>query len=263
MGTLTREWEAGFQTNPVYVIAEAGINHNGSFQEAIRLIGMAKYAGANAVKFQTYSADLICRKDNPEYEMLKRCELPRETFIALQRECRMIGIDFISTPHDIPSAVFLSGLGMPYMKIGSGQSTDEFISQIPGTTALIVSLGMGKMPLSDPRIICQMHCISSYPCLPQDANMIRMRRHPINGFSDHTEGDMAAIMAVAMGAKFIEKHVTMHHNQAGPDHAMSANPYEFQEYVRSIRQAESMMGLYPQVALACEQKTIDQLKARK
>jgi N,N'-diacetyllegionaminate synthase len=164
MGMITEEWTINHQVRPVYIIAEAGINHNGSMEEAKRLIAMAKYSGADAVKFQTYSADAICRKDNAEYDMLKSCELTHDQFRELQRDCRSVGIDFISTPHDVPSAIFLESLGMPYMKIGSGQSTAEFIDQIPGTTPLIVSLGMGKWPFQfHPRIHCQMHCVSSYP----------------------------------------------------------------------------------------------------
>ena len=247
----------------VYIIAEAGINHNGSYYEAMHLVAMAVMAGANAVKFQTYTADLICRMDNPEYRMLKRCQLSHEQFINLQKFCAVAPIDFISTPHDLPAAAFLETLKMPYMKIGSGQAKQEFLDQLQVTTPLLVSLGMGATTaLHHPALHCYMHCISSYPCPPHAAHINRVGGK-ILGFSDHTDGHIAAVMAVARGAKYIEKHVTLDNKADGPDHHMSLNPEDFVHYCGAIREAERMLGMYEPGIQECERKTITQLEARK
>lgn len=270
MGDLTRMWEHGLlgdlaypRAPDVYIIAEAGVNHNGSYDEAMHLVATAIMAGANAVKFQAYTPDLICRMDNPEYAMLKRCQLSHEQLTDLQKFCTSGGIDFICTPHDLPAAEFLETLKMPYMKIGSGQAKQVFLDQLKVSTPLLVSLGMGAGPwLKHPALHAFMHCVSSYPCPPVGANMARVG-DKILGFSDHTIGSHAAIMAVARGAKFIEKHVTMNKSNPGPDHHMSAEPDEFAHYCGDIRTAVKMLGNGKHDILPCEMPTIQQLQARK
>lgn len=250
----------------VYVIAEAGINHQGLMPLAEKMAMEAKLAGANAVKFQTYATDDICRADNPEYAWLKKCELTYGDFRQLKLLCDTIGIDFISTPDTVKDAEFLDTLGMRYMKIGSANATHAFLRSIEHLrTPLIVSHGL-RSEVSDRHIHdnmkVAMHCVSAYPCPIEDANIAVISEH-FCGFSDHTIGDMCAIMAVARGAQFIEKHFTLDHTQEGPDHHMSVEPDELARYIRSIRMAEKALGDGVRRVMPCEQKTIEQLKGRK
>lgn len=246
----------------VYIIAEAGINHNGSMATACQLIDAAKRCGADAVKFQTYVTDDICRKDNPEYATLKRCELSYDDFRYLFKYATAKGIDFISTPDTVKDAEFLDTLGMRYMKIGSANASPEFIGKLRHLkTPLIISLGMNA-PLPNRHIV--MHCVSSYPCPLDQANMATIGpAADITGFSDHAIGSLCAIMAVARGARFIEKHFTLDSTWDGPDHHMSMEPEAFAKYVADIRAAESALGDGVRRVMPCEQKTIEQLRARK
>lgn len=245
----------------VYIIAEAGINHGGSIDEAFSLISAAKRVGANAIKFQTYITDDICRKDSPEYAVLKRCELSYSQFAVLNERCKLVGIDFISTPDTYRDAVFLDTLGMRYMKIGSANANNDFLETLQGIkTPLIVSCGMWvNQFLYCPNAVCWMHCVSAYPCPIEQANMLAVR----NGFSDHTIGSLCAIMAVARGAQFIEKHLTLDRCAEGPDHHMSMEPDEMAAYIEQIRMAEKALGDGVRRVMPCEQKTIEQLRARK
>lgn len=253
----------------VYIISECGINHSGSLTTALQLIDAAKKAGADAVKFQTYVTDDICRKDNPEYEWLKKCELSYDDFRTLFAYCKKVGIDFISTPDTVKDAEFLDTLGMRYMKIGSANATFRFTKKLANLkTPLIVSLGMNGCITLNENIKVLMHCVSSYPCPVEQANMQIIGADPespldILGFSDHTLGDLCAIMAVARGAKFIEKHFTLDNKQDGPDHHMSLEPWRMKKYIASIRKAESALGDGVRRVMPCEEKTIEQLRARK
>lgn len=246
----------------VYVIAEAGINHQGSMETACQMAESAKLAGANAIKFQTYVTDDICRKDNPEYAWLKKCELEYSQFRYIKHACDDIGIDFISTPDTVKDAEFLDTLGMRYMKIGSANANPIFIRRLEHLkTPLIVSMGMAAPAMYGAHI--QMHCVSSYPCPIDQANMACVGPiGDVEGFSDHTLGSLCAIMAVARGAKFIEKHFTLDRTQEGPDHHMSVEPDELASYIRDIRSAEKALGDGIRRIMPCEQKTIEQLKAR-
>ena len=249
----------------VYIISECGINHNGSMPTACQMIDVAKQCGADAVKFQTYVTERICRIDNPEYEMLKRCELSYDDFRYLFKYATAKGIDFISTPDTVEDAEFLDTLGMRYMKIGSANANEHFTAAISRLkTPFIISMGMGgRVDVSDHRAEnWLMHCVSSYPCPLDQANMSAIGGS-IFGFSDHTLGPICAIMAVARGAKFIEKHFTLDSSADGPDHHMSMEPDEFAQYVEAIRQAERALGDGVRRIMPCEQKTIAQLKARR
>ena len=249
----------------VYIIAEIGINHGGSLATACQMIDVAKQCGADAVKFQTYVTERICRIDNPEYAMLKRCELNYDDFRHLFKCAAAKGIDFISTPDTVEDAEFLDTLGMRYMKIGSANATRDFIQSISHIrTPLIVSLGMDSYWLGvsyAPNI--GMHCVSAYPCPLDQANMKRVDGLKVSGFSDHTTGSLCAIMAVARGAKFIEKHFTLDCGADGPDHHMSLEPKQLAAYVWDIRLAEIALGDGVHRVMPCEEKTIAQLKARK
>lgn len=253
----------------VYIIAEAGINHNGSMAAACQLIDAAKRCGADAVKFQTYVTDDICHMDNPEYDALKRCELSYDDFRYLFKYATAKGIDFISTPDTVKDAKFLDTLGMKYMKIGSANATVRFTKKLRDIkTPLIVSLGMKASISWEANVAVMMHCVSAYPCPSDQSNMAIVGPDPddgfdILGFSDHTIGSTCAIMAVARGAKFIEKHFTLNPAWGGPDHHMSMEPEAFARYVADIRAAESALGDGVRRVMPCEEKTIEQLKKRK
>jgi sialic acid synthase SpsE len=250
----------------VYIISELGINHNGNMDLAKKMIDLSKSCGADAVKFQTYVTDDICRKDNPEYKWLKHCELSYAQFRELQSVCKTVGIDFISTPDTVEDAEFLDTLGMRYMKIGSANAKNGLVHALAVVgikTPLIVSLGMGAgTTWTRPPLACWMHCVSSYPCPIDQANMACIDANH-TGFSDHTLGSMCATLAVARGAKFIEKHFTLDRNAEGPDHHMSMEPIEFSYYVQAIRMAERALGDGVRRVMPCEQETIEQLRARK
>lgn len=250
----------------VYIIAEAGINHCGSMEKALQLVNVAKQAGANAVKFQTYVTDRICRKDSQQYATLKACELPYSAFTELQKAAKDLGIDFISTPDDLQDAEFLETLGMPYMKIGSANATEAFLRSIVHLkTPLLVSCGMAADAASLPiaGVACFMHCTSSYPCPSNEANVSRIDGDVITGFSDHTEGATAAALAVARGARFIEKHITLNTKLSGPDHKMSLPPQQFRFYVQTIRLCETILGDGACKIQPGEQETIRLLGDRK
>lgn len=274
----------------VYIIAEAGINHNGSLVMAQRLAAAAKQAGADAVKYQTYVTDDICRKDNPEYAWLKHCELSYDDFRSLSAYCKQIGIDFMSTPDTVKDAEFLVKLGVEYMKIGSANANAEFLHRLRDDVLetllppiqvgeyfhrpwpmLLISAGMNCDTDNFPGfpLAALMHCVSSYPCPLEQANMAVVdgfQKHGLakfNGFSDHTIGNLCAIMAVARGARFIEKHFTLDRSLTGPDHHMSMEPRQLADYVGVIRLAEQALGDGIRRVMPCEQKTIEQLKARK
>ncbi len=254
----------------VYIIAECGISHNGSMATACQMIDVARQCGADAVKFQTYVTERICRIDNPEYAMLKRCELSYDDFRSLFAYATTKGIDFISTPDTVEDAEFLDTLGMRYMKIGSANANAKFLRSVEKLkTKRIISLGMAGSALYDswPHDI-MMHCVSSYPCPLDQANVAVVGPDPedgfhIYGFSDHTIGPICAIMAVARGAKFIEKHFTLDRDADGPDHAMSVDANGLWAYVDAIRTAERALGDGVRRVMPCEEKTIAQLKARK
>lgn len=248
----------------VYIIAEAGINHNGSYERAVDMICAAKNCGADAVKFQTYWTEEICDRHNPEFAWLEQCELSDTQFRGLRGVCKQKEIDFISTPDTVRDAEFLDTLGMKYMKIGSANANQAFLNSINHIeTPLLVSMGMGASDnLAHPTLAHKLHCVSAYPVPDSSAHMRRVGKVRW-GFSDHTIGSMAAIMAVARGAQVIEKHFTLDRTLEGPDHIMSCTPKDFSQYVLDIRRAESMLGDGKSGTLPCEQRTIAQLRARK
>ena len=257
----------------VYIIAEAGVNHNGDLMLAKKLVDMAKDAGADAIKFQTFKAEestgsyavkaAYQQSNDPTQEsqldMIRRLELPFEQFREIQAYCKEKGITFISTPDGSESLQFLVSLGVPFIKIGSTEVTNlPFLREIADThLPMILSTGMSTLgeveravqtirARSDARFGL-MHCTTDYPTRVEEVNlraMLSMRDafHIEVGLSDHTLGCEAAIAATALGAVFIEKHITLDRNMPGPDHAASMPPEEFRAYVRSIRATESLLG---------------------
>ena len=257
----------------VFIIAEAGVNHNGDFNLAKKLVDMAVECGADAIKFQTFKAEEStgAYAEKAEYqmenmpvqesqlEMIRKLELPFEQFREIQSYCKEKGILFISTPDGTESLNFLVSLNVPIIKIGSTEvSNVEYLREIGETgKEIILSTGMSNLGEVEKAInilkstgnknIKIMQCTTDYPTAVEDVNlraMVTMREafKVPTGLSDHTVGNEAAIAAVALGAEFIEKHITLDTEMEGPDHKASMGPVEFKEYVTSIRNTEKLLG---------------------
>lgn len=250
---------------PTYIVAEAGINHNGDIGVAKKMIESAAESNSNAIKFQTIIPDeLFSEKINPKlFKMSKNWVLTRTDHIELQKHARKHGIDFFSAPFGIKSAKLLQKINVPFMKIASGEITNHaLISTIAKMKIpMLVSTGMARISeiAEIVEIIkshkCQfvlLHCISSYPTKIEDANLSTIQSLqsifgvPV-GFSDHTEGIDASLTAVTLGARVIEKHFTLDKNMEGPDQRLSLEPEELTELVHKIRKIEESIGT-PRVA---------------
>ena len=263
---LVGEWEL------VFIIAEAGVNHNGSVKLAKKLIDTAKDAGADAVKFQTFKAENVVVKDaqkaeyqkettgkGNQYEMIKSLELSEEDFRALADYTRKKDILFLSSPFDKESVDLLDELGMPAFKIGSGEITNFPLLRYIAKKGkpIILSTGMSTLGEVDEALnvikgegvvdVILLHCVSNYPAKIEDVNLRAMKtlkqafKIPV-GFSDHTLGITASIAAVALGVCIIEKHFTLDRNLPGPDHRASLEPDELKEMVKTIRNVEKALG---------------------
>ena len=257
------------------IIAEAGVNHNGDLKIAKELIHQAAIAGADLVKFQTFTVDKLLTLEAPKadyqqdpdalttsnYEMLKSLELSKNDHLELIQECKKHGIEFFSTAFDEVSLSFLLELGMSKIKIPSGEITNkpllEFIAQFD--MPVIMSTGMADLNeiqlaievLSNNKLtrenITILHCTSQYPASFENINLraITSMKKKFNlniGYSDHTLGAEAAIAAVSLGASIIEKHITLDSNMPGPDHKASMEPKDFQDMVSAIRNIERGLG---------------------
>ncbi len=271
------------------IIAEAGVNHNGSFQMARRMIDTAKKCRTDYVKFQTFRAEKIAnrfacqaeyqqnnlKKKSSQVEMLKGLELTFTDFKLLNDYCAETGVRFMSTPFDWESIDFLAGLGMDYMKIPSGEITNlPYLRKIAQTKIpVIMSTGMCRMgEIEDALdVLCKggldadkitlLHCNTEYPTPMMDVNLKAMEtlRSAFGtkvGYSDHTKGIEVAIAAVAMGASVIEKHFTLDRNLPGPDHVASLEPDELKRLVDSIRNIENAIGHSEKRVSASERKNI-------
>lgn len=255
------------------IIAEAGVNHNGDFELAKKLLLKAKESGADIVKFQTFKAENLVVKSakKAEYQientknndsqlsMLKYLELKKEEYVKLSEYAKELNIHFLSTPFDIESLEFLKTLDMPYYKIPSGEITNLPYLQAIGKLGkkVILSTGMSKLGEVEDAIqvlkkvgttdIILLHCTTEYPTPFEDVNLNAMKtlgqafNLPV-GYSDHTKGIEVAIAAVAMGATVIEKHFTLDKNMEGPDHKASLEPHELKSLVDSIRNIETALG---------------------
>lgn len=242
---------------PCYIIAEAGINHDGSLMKAQALIDAAKNAGADAVKFQLYRADELTLP-GPHRDMLATLQIGVDEMKWLKSYADSKGIDFLCSPFDIESAKALKDMGVKALKIGSGEFTNlPFLHAARDMgIPLIISTGMCTQEewedvSQDARWgdVAWLHCVSAYPSPIAGYNLKCMEvmrdtyEYPeVVGLSDHTIGDTLPIAAVAMGAKILEKHITLCFEDEGPDHAASMEPGEFALMVQKIRQVESAMG---------------------
>jgi N-acetylneuraminate synthase/N,N'-diacetyllegionaminate synthase len=246
------------ESKSCFIIAEIGVNHNGSLKLAKRLVDEAKRSGADAVKFQVFKVENLVMVRTKEHEMLKKLELPYSYFEELKKYCEKRKIIFLATPHNDDAIDFLESL-VPAYKIGSGDLTNSpFLEKVAKKKKpIILSTGMANLKEVKEAVktikragnnkIILLHCTTSYPCPLEDVNlraMLTLKKEfnlPV-GYSDHTLGILVPIIAVAMGAKVIEKHFTLSKNLPGPDHKASLEPKEFKEMVKAIRDVEKALG---------------------
>ena len=286
-------------TAPTYVVAEAGVNHNGSLDMALQLVDVTAETGADAVKFQTFRADRLTTRNaakadyqkrttgdgGSQYEMLKALELTDDMHRKIQKRCQDKGIDFLSTPFDIESLDYLvDEIGCERIKVPSGEITNGPLLLETGRKAkrIILSTGMATLaeieaalavlvwssvhPTTEPNRqaeiwdcyaehgtrsltgrVTLLHCTTEYPAAFEDTNLramdtIQQAFGLEVGFSDHTEGIVAPIAAVARGAVLVEKHFTLDRGLSGPDHAASLEPGDLSEMVTAIRAVEAALG---------------------
>jgi N,N'-diacetyllegionaminate synthase len=259
---------------PVFIIAEAGVNHNGDIALALQLCDAAKKAGADAVKFQTFRAeDLVVpgaptaeyqarqTGDQDQFLMLQRLELSEAQHQVIKAYCDAVGIEFFSTPFSVSAVDMLIKLGVKRLKLSSGELTHRALvehaaaSQLP----LLMSTGMGTMEeiteaitwvkaaRGNLRDVVLLHCTSAYPAPDDTLNLLAMKSmardlNVATGYSDHSLGIEAPLAAVALGACVIEKHLTLDQKMAGPDHSTSLVPEEFERMVQGIRRVSAMLG---------------------
>ena len=271
----------------IFIIAEAGVNHNGSLETAMQLIDAAVKAGADAVKFQTFKAEnLVCKdagkasyqmettdREESQLAMLKKLELTSDMHEQLMSYCREKEIMFLSTPFDMDSLHYLVGCGMPIVKVPSGEITNYPLLREVGKTERSVILSTGMSTLDEvkaaiavlrengAREITVLHCNTEYPTPYADVNLKAMLTLKDElgvsvGYSDHTEGIVVPVAAAALGATVIEKHFTLDKTMEGPDHKASLEPGELREMVSAIRNIEMALGDGRKEPSQSEQKNI-------
>jgi len=244
-----------------FVIAEAGVNHDGHMVKAYKLINEAKKAGADAVKFQLFNSHYLWGDDR-----ITQYELSQTQIKQLKDYCDEVGIEFMCTPFDVEAVKFLTPLVKRH-KIGSGCRKADILVAVSETgLPVIMSMGMSDreemwrcgstFSRTDLTIL---HCVSSYPCSPENVNFNIMKSIPWKrpckyGFSDHTTGILASPVAVGMGAVVIEKHLTLDRGSEGPDHTSSIEPPQFKQMVENIREVEVMLGSGEKKILPCEKE---------
>lgn len=271
------------------IIAEAGVNHNGSIEVAKQLIDAAAGAGVDYVKFQTFSADRLVSKEatmaeyqqnnmhktSTQYEMLKKLELSPEQHKILIDYCAAKGVRFFSTAFDLESIDFLGSLHLGLWKVPSGEITNyPYLKRIANYhEPVILSTGMSVYEeISDAvnllidngisrDMITLLHCNTEYPTPMEDVNLYAMQylKDKFNirtGYSDHTEGIEVPVAAVALGASVIEKHFTLNRLMEGPDHKASLEPNELKAMVASVRNIERALGVYDKQVTRSEEKNI-------
>lgn len=257
----------------IYIIAEAGVNHNGNLNLALQLCDRAKESAVDAIKFQTFKTEKVItkfaemaqyQKKNivkmmSQYEMAKGLELTYKQFEKIKKHCDNIGISFLSTPDEEESLNFLLSLGLTSIKVGSPEVTNIPFLRIISSKNVDVILSTGMSTLGDVEMayftlleggaksVALLHCTTNYPCPMDEVNLKAMLTlkdafKTKVGYSDHTIGNEVAIAAVAMGAEIIEKHFTLDKNMAGPDHQASSTPVELSQLVHSIRNIEIALG---------------------
>lgn len=271
--------------NKTYIIAEAGVNHNGNIDIALQLVNAAKEAGADCVKFQTFKAEQIVTKTSPkaayqlevtdrtenQFDMLKKLELDFEGYRVILKRCKELNIDFLSTPYNKEDVDFLVALDVDGFKIASGQLTELPFLRYSASKGkkMIISTGMATMAdvfnavdairsVGNDNIVV-LQCTTNYPSSIEDANLLAMLSMKEAckvsvGYSDHVENNYACFAAVALGAEIVEKHFTLDKNMEGPDHSSSLTKPEFEELVIGIRNIELCLGSGLKVPSSIEAK---------
>lgn len=257
-----------------FVIAEAGVNHNGSLELALRLAEAANVAGADYVKYQTFAPSLLVSRNAPaapyqvkagfndQLTMLSELSLSDRDHRILKSHCDTLGIGFSSTGHDVGSANYLEKLGQDFVKVGSGDITNFQLLEVVASyeKPILMSTGastmedvanavafLGSLGVAISQNLVLLQCTSAYPAPVHEANVRVLSRYREEfgcrvGFSDHTQSSEAALAAVALGASVVEKHITLDKSLPGPDHSASYDVEEFSLYVKSIRAVEAAMG---------------------
>ncbi len=277
----------------IFIIAEAGVNHNGSIETAKELIKVAAEAGADAVKFQTFKAENLVTKtakkaeyqlknqsgNDSQYEMLKKLEIDVAAHEELMAYCQQYKILFLSTPFDLESITLLDSLGLGIFKVPSGEITNlpylrkigalgkdvilstgmSGLSEIEDALQVLISAGTAKQKIT------VLHANTEYPTPMRDVNLRAMKTIADEfdvdvGYSDHTLGIEVDIAAVAMGAKVIEKHFTLDQNMVGPDHKSSLEPDELKAMVKGIRNIEQALGSHIKAPSESEFKNIQSVR---
>lgn len=259
--------------HPTFIIAEAGVNHNGDIELAKQLVTAAKLVGADCVKFQTFTAEHLVTQGAPKaaYQlqvtdpgesqetMLRNLQLKPEEYTELMAACAKAGILFMSTPYNFVDVDFLESLGVQAYKLASMQLTELPMVEYVAKKGKPIIMATGMTVLSDSIAAAEtcakagnediviLQCTTNYPSHIEDANLLTIRTiadatGALVGFSDHTTGIEAPVLSVAAGACVIERHFTLDKNLPGPDHSSSSDPKEFAEMVRRVREAEVILG---------------------
>lgn len=272
--------------NKTFIIAEAGVNHNGKVSIAKRLVDKAKYAGADAIKFQTFipeqlttvnvkTAKYQSKKSISQQSLLKKLNLKFNDFIELKKYCKKKNIFFLSSAFDLESLNFLLKLNLKFYKIPSGQINDlpylyllakknkkillstgmSNLNEITKCLKTLIKYGTNKANIS------LLHCNSAYPTPMDDINLkvlnlFKKKFKTQIGLSDHSLGTLAPVLSIALGAKFIEKHFTLSKKMIGPDHKSSLDPKEFKIMVQNIRFAEKILGKEEKIVTKSEKQNI-------
>lgn len=272
---------------PAFVIAEAGVNHNGAPDLALKLVRAGASAGVDCVKFQTFKAERVVTQNAPkaayqlevtdpgesQIAMLKALELTEAAYPALMAECAKLGLAFTSTPYNEEDVDFLAGLDLPALKLASIHAVEPSLLRYTAATGKPVILSTGMCTMDEVkraveivhgtgnRQLIILQCTTNYPSPTADANlraMVTMREQlgVLVGYSDHTQSDTACIAAIALGACVIEKHLTLDKTMSGPDQPTSLEPQEMARLVAAIRETEAALGSGVKVPAANEVRNI-------
>lgn len=273
------------QQGPCFIIAEAGVNHNGSLEMALDLVRKAKAIGADSVKFQTFKAESVITKTAPkaeyqlkvtdpmesQYQMLKNLELSYDDYVEIIKECKKNDIIFLSTPYNEEDSDFLNSLNVSAFKIASGQLVElSFLEHVAKYgKPMILSTGMASLAEVSEAVntiknvgndkIVLLQCTTNYPSDNKDANikaMVTMGNalDVFYGYSDHIEENYACYAAVALGATVVEKHFTLDRELPGPDHSASLNVNQFETLINGIRKTEEALGTSVKIPTEIEQR---------
>lgn len=233
------------------IVAELGINHGGNLETALEMCEKAAEAGVDAVKTQSYRVEDFIAPSHPDYQMFKTCELSLEALDAIHQRCAALGLEYGSTPTNVEMVAWLASCRVDFLKNGSDFLLRHDLLHAMAKTGLPTVISTGMATQKDVFAAQMAHmgrytimvCTSEYPCPPENTHLARIGPQTgWFGFSDHTQGITAAIVAAARGATMIEKHFTLDKTADGPDHWFSADPGEMSALVQAVREVETLLG---------------------